>query len=285
MSIGTREERALPNIPIDITAYGNTDNLLPHHKSPLYDSAIRLCGSLISGDADFCPTFTALHDLGYTTVLIFQPGRQSKLLRNLSDHTFFWDDMCKGHLVSPIGNDAISRLAQRIDRVRPFEPPAHLGSIGGVAGVGNAVFWDMETVGHLRNISHENANGYIHQCMVEDLEVPRQAVVTYKLYGRRHDDLPYQRYRSSDVQYIETTRSPQHKEHHMQNKLTTDILKFAYQRCPSNIVIITGDQTFSGLIHFLRLKGYKVYVLLPRHPDFYPLLRDAGTMFSVFPRS
>ncbi|GJT33765.1 chromo domain protein LHP1 [Tanacetum coccineum] len=160
-------ERALPNISIDITAYGNTYNLLPHHKLPLYDSAIRLVNIadtqpsagdrfmmkdmfhfalvnmppsyviLISGDADFCPTFTALHDLGYTTVLIFQPGRESKLLRNLSDHTFFWDDMCKGHLVSPISNDAILRLAQRIDRVRPFEPPAYLGKIGGVA---NAAF-------------------------------------------------------------------------------------------------------------------------------------------------
>ncbi|GKC00078.1 ARID DNA-binding domain-containing protein [Tanacetum coccineum] len=72
---------------------------------------------LISGDADFCPTFTALHDLGYTTVLIFQPGRESQLLRNLSDHTFFWDDMCKVHLVSPIGNDAISRLTKRIDQI------------------------------------------------------------------------------------------------------------------------------------------------------------------------
>ncbi|GJW89269.1 chromo domain protein LHP1 [Tanacetum coccineum] len=265
------------------------DNLLPHHKSPFYDSAIRLVNIadtqpsagdrfmmkdmfhfalvnrppsyviLISGDADFCTTFTALHDLGYTTVLIFQPGRESQLLRNLSDHTFFWDDICKGHLVSPIGNDAISRLAHRINWVRPFEPPAHLGNIGGVAGVANAAFWDMETVDHSRNISHENANGYIHQCMVEDLEVPRQAVVTYKLYERRHDDLPYQRYRSHAVQYLETTRSPQHKEHHMQNKLTTNILKFAYQRRPSNIVIIT-DVT-----------------------DFNLLLRDASTMVSELP--
>ncbi|GJU09214.1 meiosis regulator and mRNA stability factor 1-like protein [Tanacetum coccineum] len=209
---------------------------------------------LISGDGDFFPTFSALHGLGHTTVLIFQHDRVSQSLSNLRDHTFFWDDMCQGHLVRPISNVDVTRIAQRIDRVSPFVPPAHLGNIGGVAGVANAAFWDMETVGHPRNISHENANGYKHQHMVEDLRVPRQSVVTYKLYGRRHDDFPYQRYRSDGVQYVETTRSPEHKEHHMQNKLTTDIL---------------------------RLKGYKVYVLLPRQPDFYPLLRDADTMEQI----
>ncbi|GJZ50786.1 hypothetical protein Tco_0605301 [Tanacetum coccineum] len=113
--------------------------------------------NLISGDGDFFPTFSALHGLGHTTVLIFQQDRVSQSLSNLSDHTFFWDDMCQGHLVRPISNVDVTRLAQRIDWVSPFVPPAHLGIIGGVAGVANAAFWDMETVGHPRNISHENA--------------------------------------------------------------------------------------------------------------------------------
>ncbi|GKC52613.1 hypothetical protein Tco_1075358 [Tanacetum coccineum] len=158
--------------------------------------------------------------------------------------------MCKGHLVSPIGNDAISRLAHRINWVRPFEPPTHLGNIGGVAGVANAAFWDMETVGHSRNISHENANGYIHQCMVEDLEVPRQAVVTYKLYGRRHDDLPYQRYRSHAVQFLS-----------------------AFARCWHNGVCIASDLE--------RLHGKKEMEF--NVTNFNLLLRDASTMVSELP--
>ncbi|GJX05667.1 hypothetical protein Tco_0191583 [Tanacetum coccineum] len=168
---------------------------------------------LIFGDGDLCPAFSALHGLGYTTMLIFQLDRVSQSL--------------KKH--------------------------------GGVLVYQNAAFWDMETVGHPRNISHENVNGYIHQRMVEDLGVPRQAVVTYKLYGRRHDDLPYQRYRSDGIHYVETTRSPEHKEHHMQNKLTTDVLRRIYL---DKVLDVTA------------------FNLLIDVTDFNMLLRDASTMVS-----
>ncbi|GJU09215.1 chromo domain protein LHP1 [Tanacetum coccineum] len=110
---------------------------------------------LISGDGDFFPTFSALHGLGYTIVLIFQ--------------------------IDWVSQSCYETGHKRIEPgKRPLVTPLTLEHGWCLLRVANAAFWDMET----------------------------------KIIAQM-----------GDFCNVETTRSPENKEHHMRKKLTADVLR------------------------------------------------------------
>lgn len=78
------------------------------------------------------------------------------------------------------------------------------------------------------------------------------------------------------VDYIFTTKAKNRKEDHIENRMITDMMSYAFEhKPPSTIVVLTSNENLTGAIHSLRNFGHKIILRVPTEGCHY--LEDAAT--------